>query len=188
MYVLYSTNCMNHAGLFMYWPLDLSGGSLQSYMGTNWEPQKLSYTVRRGCDWRVLLTRVWIKWRPDHNSHITQERLSHAVFWPLLRAHATTGDELQQAKGTADRCAKLVLPPTAYNHRHTLGVNGAVALAQLPVLLHRTEKKKFMSRLFIFCCRYFMTWKHCTIMWLSSAALAWRASQVFLHSVFWQLL
>ncbi len=65
---------------------------------------------------------IWIKWQPNHNSgtsHITQGRLSHAEVWPRLSAHATTGDEQEQAKDTADRCVKLVLP-TAHNHRHTL--------------------------------------------------------------------
>lgn len=59
---------------------------------------------------------------PDHTaatSHITQGRLSHAAVWPQLDAHATAGDEEEQAKGTAECCTQLILP-TARHHHHTL--------------------------------------------------------------------
>lgn len=72
-----------------------------------------------------------IKYHPNHysvTSHVTQGRLSHAVVWPPLRADATTGEERDQAKGTAGRGVKLVLPP-AYTHY----LNGATELAQLLV-------------------------------------------------------
>lgn len=51
-------------------------------------------------------------------------------------------------------------------------------LAQLFVSPQKTDKKKrFIFRPFNFCC-----WHT-----LSSAAPAWRVSQVFLHGEFWQL-
>lgn len=50
------------------------------------------------------------------------------MVWPPLRADATTGEEREQAKGTAGRGVKLVLPP-AYTHY----LNGATELAQLLV-------------------------------------------------------
>ena len=78
---------------------------------------------------------IWSKWHLDHNSHVTHERLSHAVIWPLLRAHATPGDEQQQAKGTAERCVELVLP-TAPSHPHALWLR----LARLLVVPREVEK------------------------------------------------
>lgn len=78
-------------------------------------------------------------------SHVTQGRLSHAAVWPQSSTHATAGDEQEQPKGTAQHCAKLVLP-TACHQQHAL-----ILTPQAQLWFHQAgpEKKK-ICRLFIF--------------------------------------
>lgn len=98
--------------------------------------------------------------------------LSHAAVWLQWSAHATTGDEQKQAKGTAEHRVELVLP-TDHDHHHTRANIHIHTLSKwCSCQFHHTELK---------ICRHSSAapWpKKTHLIWLSSAASAWRAFQV----------